>query len=55
MRKGGTMPAALVIEDDPRFSERIVELLRQEGYVAACEVDDDAARPNLSTSSFSTG
>lgn len=36
------MPAALVIEDDPRFSERIVELLRQEGYVAACEVDGEA-------------
>jgi two-component system OmpR family response regulator len=31
--------AALVVEDDPRMADRVVGLLRQEGYSAATETD----------------
>ena len=34
--------AALVIEDDPRFSARVAALLAREGYDAACESDGEA-------------
>lgn len=44
--------AALVVEDDPRFSARVAALLAREGYATTCESDGEAGLRRAAAQAF---
>lgn len=44
--------AALVVEDDPRFSARVAALLEREGYATICEADGEAGLRRAAAQAF---